>query len=133
VTLSSVRETVNVAEAITTGDLTVQIGGERHDEMGQLREMVGKIVDRLGHLVSKAVDGNEGIAIANNQEIDVIILDVQMPNKDGLQTLDELRQNPRYNETPIIMLTSVGDGDIVKRSIQGRRLTTCSRMIPSKS
>ncbi len=90
------------------------------DDSPFIREMVGKIVERLGHLVSKAGDGIEGIAVASNQEIDVIILDVQMPNKDGLQTLNELRANPRHAQTPIIMLTSVRDGDIVKRSIQGK-------------
>jgi two-component system chemotaxis response regulator CheY len=90
------------------------------DDSPFIREMVGKIIERLGHLVSKAGDGVEGIAIASNQEIDVIILDVQMPNKDGLQTLKELRADPHHAQTPIIMLTSVGDGDIVKRSILGK-------------
>ena len=90
------------------------------DDSPFIREMVGKMVERLGYFVCKAGDGVEAMALASNQEIDIIILDVQMPNKDGLQTLKELRADPGHAQTPIIMLTSVKDGDIVKRSIQGK-------------
>lgn len=90
------------------------------DDSPFVREMVGKIIVQLGHLATKASDGEEGLRIASHQVPDAIILDVQMPKKDGLAVLRELRADRRFADTPIVMLTSVGDREVVKRSIQGQ-------------
>jgi CheY-like chemotaxis protein len=90
------------------------------DDSPFVREMVGKIVEQLGHLPTKAEDGEVALRIADHQVPDAIILDVQMPKKDGLAALRELRADERFADTPIVMLTSVKDREIVKRSIQGQ-------------
>ncbi len=53
VILASVREAVDVAEAIATGDLTVQVGGERQDEMGQLSNAINVMAGNLGSLIGQ--------------------------------------------------------------------------------
>lgn len=90
------------------------------DDSPFVREMVGKIVSQLGHLPTKASDGEEGLRIADHQVPDIIILDVQMPKLDGIQVLGKLRADERFADTPIVMLTSVGDSEVVRRSIQGQ-------------
>lgn len=90
------------------------------DDSPFVREMLGKIVQQLGHLVTKAADGDMGLRIAFHQVPDVIVLDVQMPGKDGVAVLQELRRDERFVDTPIVMLTSVSDGEIVRRSIKER-------------
>lgn len=90
------------------------------DDSPFVREMVAKIIQLLGHNPIKAADGEEGLRIADHRVPDAIILDVRMPNKDGLTVLRELRADARFAATPIVMLTSVGDGDIVRKSIQGQ-------------
>ena len=90
------------------------------DDSPFVREMVGKIISQLGHLPTKASDGEEGLRIADHQVPDVVILDVQMPKMDGLEVLSRLHRDERFVDTPIVMLTSVGDSEIVKRSIQGK-------------
>ncbi len=88
------------------------------DDSPFVREMVGKIIEQLGHFATKAADGEEGLRIAFHQVPDAIILDVQMLNKDGLEVLRELRADERFADTPITMLTSLGDREIVERSIR---------------
>lgn len=90
------------------------------DDSPFVREMLGKIISQLGHLPTKASDGEEGLRIADHQVPDVVILDVQMPKMDGLEVLSRLRRDERFADTPIVMLTSVGDREIVRKSIQGR-------------
>lgn len=56
-----------------------------------------------GYNVLKAYDGNECLNILKNNDIHLIILDIMMPNKDGIETLSELRKD--YN-IPVIMLSA---------------------------
>lgn len=54
----------------------------------------------------QAGDGVEGLAVAAAEKPDLIILDVTMPNMDGITMLGHLRQNPDIKDTPVIMLTA---------------------------
>ena len=90
------------------------------DDSPFVREMVARIVEQLGHVATKARDGEEGLRIAEQREPDVILLDVKMPGLDGVSVLEKLRADERFAKTPIIMLTGVRDEDIVRRSIQSR-------------
>ena len=57
----------------------------------------------------EAEDGNEGLAKTRECEPDLIILDIQMPNKDGFATFKDLRSDDATAAIPVIMLTGVGD------------------------
>src|SRR5438093_2093892 len=58
------------------------------------------------HSVYMAADGEEALRVASNVDHDVIILDVMLPKKSGLDVCRELRKSG--NNTPIIMLTARG-------------------------
>jgi DNA-binding response OmpR family regulator len=60
-----------------------------------------------GFTVVSAKDGEEGVELVKNETPDLIILDVMMPNKDGLQTCKELRKEGI--STPLILLTARSD------------------------
>ena len=71
------------------------------------RKVAGFIQQGLeeeGHVVDVAPDGEEGTALAHINQYDVILLDLVMPKKNGLQVAQELRREKRT--TPILMLTS---------------------------
>lgn len=59
-----------------------------------------------GWQVSTAVSGNEGVAKASAQQPDVILLDVMMPDMDGIATFQALQANPRTQSIPVILLTA---------------------------
>ena len=70
-------------------------------------ESLAKVLQRRGFEVVVAYDGASSIALAAEQEPDVVVLDLRMPHKDGLATLDDLRNlNPG---TPVILLTGHAD------------------------
>jgi len=68
-----------------------------------LREMLSK----LGHKVTEAVDGSEGILAASKRRFDMILMDISMPQVDGLQAASEIRSASGPNtSTPIIAMTA---------------------------
>lgn len=62
-----------------------------------------------GYDVRTAADGNEGIALINEFNPDVVMLDLMMPNKTGIEMLEELRAKPGGNLVKVMILTNVGD------------------------
>jgi len=53
-------------------------------------------------------DGNSALAYLEKNKVDVILLDLVMPNVDGLEVLRQLKKNPRkYNLAPVFVLTNV--------------------------
>jgi len=61
-----------------------------------------------GDDVVEASSGSEGLAKAEAEQPDVILLDLVMPGMDGQQTLVNLRENPSTSEVPVIFCTTKG-------------------------
>ena len=62
-----------------------------------------------GYETATASNGNEAIMVAKKFQPDLILLDIMMPEKDGMHTLRELRNNPDLEKTIIIFLTALSD------------------------
>ena len=59
-----------------------------------------------GWTMLSASGGIEGIALAETEQPDAILLDAMMPDIDGLQTLDKLKLNPKTKDIPTIFITA---------------------------
>jgi CheY-like chemotaxis protein len=70
-----------------------------------------------------AINGSEGVAIARDQQPDVILLDVIMPEFDGLATLKVLKSEPTTAHIPVILLTATAklamQDDFLQAGAQG--------------
>jgi CheY-like chemotaxis protein len=77
------------------------------------------ILERHGYRVLTAPDGLAGLAIAEQERYDLIILDVVMPDMTGYEVCRQLRAVPGLRETPILLLTSLQDPqvDVLGRGI----------------
>lgn len=75
------------------------------DEPGLLRAL-GQALRNEGYAVDLALDGMEGLKKARISDYDAIVLDVMMPNVDGFEVLERLRE--RRDTTPVMMLTARG-------------------------
>jgi len=72
-------------------------------------EFVRAVMEEAGHRVVSASGGDEGLAKARAESPDLIVLDVQMPGKDGFTTFAELRRDAQLASIPVVMLTGVGE------------------------
>ena len=62
-----------------------------------------------GYEVCSASDGEAGLETARKEKPDLIILDVQMPNKGGFETYDEMRRDSSLKDIPVCFLTGVAE------------------------
>ncbi|MCB9675565.1 MAG: response regulator transcription factor [Alphaproteobacteria bacterium] len=76
------------------------------DDDARLRDLLSEYLSGRGHTVVTAPDGEAGLARALAGGVDIAVLDIMMPGKDGLQVLRELRAASRL---PVIVLTARGD------------------------
>src|SRR3972149_783290 len=75
------------------------------DDLDTLR-LVGLMLQRQGYQISAATNGQLGLDKAFEEDPDLILLDVMMPDMDGYEVTRRLRQNPSTMETPILMFTA---------------------------
>ena len=68
--------------------------------------LVDFILKAKGYSVIRAVDGREGLEMAETVRPDMILMDIQLPVMDGYATAKELRQRSLTQRTPIVALTS---------------------------
>ena len=66
-----------------------------------------------GYEVFTADKGMEAIRLLRSQEVDLIVLDIEMPIVNGIRTLELIRQRPEMAELPVIFLTASADTDMV--------------------
>ncbi|WP_456342436.1 response regulator transcription factor [Thermovibrio sp.] len=78
-------------------------------------EAIGDLVkynlERQGFSVDWVLDGKEALERLNEKKYDIIILDLMLPSVDGLELCQKVRQEGKNKETPIIVLTALGDED----------------------
>lgn len=75
------------------------------DDLDTLR-LVGLMLQRQGYQISAATNGQQGLDKAFDEDPDLILLDIMMPDMDGYEVTRRLRKNPSTMETPILMFTA---------------------------
>ena len=86
------------------------------DDSRTIRQQVGFTLTKEGFAVVEAEDGQDGLNKLQAQEVHLIISDVNMPNMNGLDMVEAIRQIEQYKFIPIIMLTTESSGDKVERA-----------------
>jgi len=76
------------------------------DDSASMRQMVSFTLKGAGYTVVEAVDGVDALTKAKAQSFDCVVTDVNMPNKDGIALIKDLRALPNYKFTPMLMLTT---------------------------
>ncbi len=77
------------------------------DDDETARMFVQAVMEGLGWQTLEARDGEEGLDLAVSEQPDLIILDVSMPGRDGMDVFHDLRTNHFTEKIPIIFLTAV--------------------------
>ncbi len=76
------------------------------DDEPDVRWLLRLSLERIGHEVLLAEDGLRGVAMAQRQRPDAIILDLMMPVMDGYGVLDALAKDGRTSKVPVLVLTA---------------------------
>jgi DNA-binding response OmpR family regulator len=85
-------------------------------------------LQRKNFVVVAASDGNEALAKLREKKIDLILLDLIMPNKDGFQVLAEMRTDKKYDNLPVIILSNLGQEKDIE---EGKRLGATDYLVKS--
>ncbi len=84
-----------------------------------IRTQVRRILISDGYDVTVAVDGLEGFnTLQEGSHFDAVVSDVEMPNLSGLEMTAKVRQNPKYDELPIILVTTLATDDDRRRGAE---------------
>ena len=76
------------------------------DDSLTIRETVKLTLSGNGYALLTADDGVQGLAVCEQNKVDLVITDLNMPNMDGIKMIERLRALPAYRFTPILMLTT---------------------------
>ena len=79
------------------------------------RRIMRDLLTSVGYEVIEAVTGEDGVATAESQRPDLILMDIQLPGLDGYEATRQIKTNPDLEHIPIIVVTSYAlSGDDVK-------------------
>jgi CheY-like chemotaxis protein/DNA-directed RNA polymerase subunit RPC12/RpoP len=81
------------------------------------RNKITAILKNLGVRVVAAADGPSGLKLAQTSNPDLIVLDIEMPQMDGLEVLAALRAQKPNKVVPVVMLTGHADLELVKKAL----------------
>ncbi len=112
------------------------------DDSESIREVVNATLESDGYKVLVGVDGADAQKHLDGQEIDLVITDLNMPIKDGIELIKDIRANESYKFTPILLLTTESQAEkkqeakdagatgwIVKPFVQEKLLATVKKVI----
>lgn len=76
------------------------------DDEEHIRELLKFNLEKSGYTVYMAVNGVEGLKLAREKQVDLILLDLMLPGMDGFEVCKEIRKDNIISNVPIIMLTA---------------------------
>lgn len=80
------------------------------DDSRSILQMVSFTLKGAGYQVVEATNGQEGLAAAKKTKVDLVLTDLNMPVMDGITMIQQLRAQPAYRFTPMLMLTTEAGG-----------------------
>ncbi|MEN6373971.1 MAG: response regulator [Smithella sp.] len=84
------------------------------DDSGSMRAIIKKIITISGFQMDQCLEaenGREAMEVLSKSWIDIIISDINMPEVNGLEFLDQLRKSETLKEIPVIMITTEGSSE----------------------
>jgi class 3 adenylate cyclase len=82
------------------------------------RLLLGRSLEQLGHTVTFAENGREALESLRKQRVDLVLLDIEMPEMDGYQVLAALGADTQLRDIPVVMMSSLEEVDSVARCIE---------------
>ena len=88
------------------------------DDNAENREMLSRRLARAGHRVQAVASGSEALTLLRRQQIDLVLLDVLMPEMSGYEVLQRLTADAALREIPVLMISALDEMESVVRCIE---------------
>jgi class 3 adenylate cyclase len=82
------------------------------------RDVLNRRLGRMGYAVSQAANGREALEVLEAEPVDVVLLDLAMPEMDGFEWLERRNADARLRDIPTIVISASEDVDSIARSIE---------------
>lgn len=79
-----------------------------------IRDIYKRQLEKAGITVDGFGNGAEGLQSISQNKYNIILLDIMLPDLNGLEILKQIKQNPASKNIPVIMLTNLGQDEIIK-------------------
>jgi two-component system, chemotaxis family, chemotaxis protein CheY len=89
------------------------------DDSFSMRSVIKKVLCLSGFHIDKCFDaanGREGFLVLEREWVDVILSDINMPEMNGLEMLGKMRENPVYQNIPVIVISNEGSEDRINEA-----------------
>jgi DNA-binding response OmpR family regulator len=88
------------------------------DDDPSLQTLVGMLLSRVGLQITSAETAVEGIRLLNEETFEILILDLMLPDMDGLELLKALRQDDRFDKLPVMILSARADPEAISKALE---------------
>ncbi len=88
------------------------------DDDSAQRKLVGRFLEAEDLMLEYASSGSEALRLLSGMEPDIMLLDLKMPNMDGLELLKRLRDQRQRRNFPVIMMTGSAEREVVRSTLE---------------
>ena len=88
------------------------------EDEATLQKALVEILEQSGYEALSALDGEKGWELIEQEVPDLILLDIILPKMDGFEVLKRIKENPKTDRIPVIILTNLGDLNNVQKALE---------------
>lgn len=88
------------------------------DDDPDLLLLLTKMLSRIGVTPKTAQNGIEGLEVLAQEHFDLLILDLMLPDMDGFEVLQRIRQEGQFDHMPVLILSALADPDTISKGLE---------------
>ncbi len=88
------------------------------DDLALNRDLLARRIQRLGHEPGMAVNGRDALEKLEQEDWDLVLLDITMPEMDGYEALRRIRASPATAQLPVVMVSAIDESESVVRCLE---------------
>ena len=88
------------------------------DDFKNTRFVIKFTLQNAGYKILEAEDGRGALKFLDGRKLDLVITDYNMPEMNGIEFIEEMKKNPLYQYTPVILLTTETREDVKKQAYE---------------